>query len=499
MASANTTWPAIADLASQVQSGKTSAVSLVEKSLTIIAEQADFQAIIATTAERARARAQEIDKLIADGSQVGRLAGVPFIAKDNFLVFGADTTAASNILKGFEAPYQSTAIERLEAEGAICVAKANLDAFAHGSSTENSDFFTTKNPHDKTRVPGGSSGGSAAAVVLGMAPFALGTDTGGSIRLPASFTGCVGYKPTYGLVSRSGVIAMASSTDTIGPLTRTVEDAAYVLDIMAGKDELDSTTIARDEAGYTLDVSEKLTSLQGKKIGIIKEYMGEGIDSGVKAVIEKSIESLKNAGAEIVEVSLPSLEYSLGVYYIVVPAEISSNLSRYDGQRFGYSAPDATNLDTSYTQSRTQGFGAEAKRRIMMGAYVLSSGYYDAYYNQAQTVRTKIINEFADTFTKVDFLIGPTAPTTAFKIGQNSDDPLQMYLADVMTVGPSLVGIPSLVIPAGSANGLPVGLQIMAPQKADRILLSVGAAAQALLTKQAQDGTSPLSKETQWN
>lgn len=475
-------WQPIKELVAEVQSGTTKAVDLVEQALKTIEENNEYQAIIATTAARARARATEIDKLIADGAQVGRLAGVPFIAKDNFLAFGADTTAASNILKGFDAPYQSTAIERLEAEGAICVAKANLDAFAHGSSTENSDFFTTKNPVDKTRVPGGSSGGSATAVVLDMAPFALGTDTGGSIRLPASFTGCVGYKPTYGLVSRSGVIAMASSTDTIGPLTRTVEDAAYVIDIMAGKDELDSTTIDRDEAGYAITTPE---TIKGKKIGVVKEYMGEGLDPAVKKQIESSLEQLRVAGAEIVEVSLPSLEYSLGVYYIVVPAEISSNLSRYDGQRFGFSEGSAKDLDESYTQSRTIGFGAEAKRRIMTGAYVLSSGYYDAYYNKAQTVRTKLINEFNEVFKQVDFLAGPTAPTTAFKIGENASDPLQMYLADVMTVGPSLVGIPSLVIPAGKVEGLPVGLQLMAPQKADRILLSIGAAAQQILAKES--------------
>jgi aspartyl-tRNA(Asn)/glutamyl-tRNA(Gln) amidotransferase subunit A len=467
-------WPAIKDLAAEVQSGKTKAVDLVEQALKTIEVNKDYQAIIATTAERARARAKEIDAQIAGGSKLGRLAGVPFIAKDNFLVFGADTTAASNILKGFEAPYQSTAIERLEAEGAICVAKANLDAFAHGSSTENSDFFTTKNPHDKSRVPGGSSGGSAAAVFLDMAPFALGTDTGGSIRQPASFTGVVGYKPTYGLVSRSGVIAMASSTDTIGPLTKTVEDAAYVLGVMAGRDELDSTTIEADAQGYEVTPG----SLKGKKVGVIQEYMGDGLDEGVKKQIQAAIDQLKAAGVEVVGVSLPSLPYALGVYYIVVPAEISSNLSRYDGQRFGFSDTEAKDLEASYTGSRTKGFGAEAKRRIMTGAYVLSSGYYDAYYNKAQTVRTKLINEFNDVFKKVDLLVGPTAPTTAFKIGENTDDPLHMYLADIMTVGASLVGIPALVIPAGKVAGLPVGLQLMATQKADRMLLEFGASAQ---------------------
>jgi len=470
-------WDPIATIAADVQSGTRKAAELVEQSLKAITDKQSFNAIIATTEERARERAADIDARVAKGKQIGRLAGVPFIAKDNFLVFGAETTAASNILKGFNAPYQSTAIERLEAEGAICVAKANLDAFAHGSSTENSDFFTTKNPHDETRVPGGSSGGSAAAVVLDLAPFALGTDTGGSIRLPASFTGCVGYKPTYGLVSRSGVVAMASSTDVIGPLTKTVEDAALVLDVMAGKDELDSTTIDRNEHGY-LDARIKVNQT---RIGVIKEYMGEGVDPAVKAQIEQAIDKLKTAGAEIVEVSLPSLPLALAVYYIVCPAEVSSNLSRYDGQRFGFSAPEAKDLTDSYTKSRETGFGKEAKRRIMIGTYVLSSGYYDAYYKQAQTVRTKLITEFEKAFEQVDFLVGPTAPEIAFKIGENTEDPLKMYLTDIMTVAVNLAGVPAISIPAGTVNNMPVGLQIIAPQRADRALLAVSAATEAIL------------------
>lgn len=466
-------WAPIAEIAAKVQTSELKAADLVEQALSAIAEKEEYKAIIAATPERARARAQEIDK----ASSRGRLAGVPFIAKDNFLVFGAETTAASNILRGFTAPYQSTAIERLEAEGAICVAKANLDAFAHGSSTENSDFFTTLNPHDKTRVPGGSSGGSAASVVLGLAPFALGSDTGGSIRLPASFTGSVGYKPTYGLVSRSGVVAMASSTDVIGPLARTVEDAALVLDVMAGKDELDSTTIERNEQGYAVTAGE----LKGKKIGIIKEYMGDGMQSGVRSQIESAIEKLKAAGAHIHEVSLPSLPLALAVYYIICPAEVSSNLSRYDGQRYGYTYPDAKDLDESYTKTREKGFGKEAKRRIMIGTYVLSSGYYDAYYKKAQVVRTKIIAEFEDAFKNVDFLVGPTAPMRAFKIGENADDPLQMYLTDIMTVAANLSGVAAISIPCGMSEGLPVGLQLMAPQRADRALLEVAMAAEGAL------------------
>jgi aspartyl-tRNA(Asn)/glutamyl-tRNA(Gln) amidotransferase subunit A len=466
-------WEPISAIAGKVQCGELKAVDLVERSLAAIAEQEAFKAIIATTAERARERARAIDA----GDNKGRLAGVPFIAKDNFLVLGADTTAASNILKGFDAPYQSTVINRLEAEGAICVAKANLDAFAHGGSTENSDFFTTLNPHDKTRVPGGSSGGSAAAVALELAPFALGTDTGGSTRQPASFTGVVGYKPTYGLTSRSGIVAMGSSLDTVGAFARTVEDVELVFDVLAGRDELDSTTIERDERGYVVPAA----NLKGKKIGVIKEYMGEGLTPEVRESIEKSVVALKMAGAEIAEVSLPSLPLALAVYYILCPAEVSSNLSRYDGQRYGYSDPDAKNINDSYTKTREFGFGKEAKRRIMIGTYVLSSGYYDAYYKKAQTVRTKLINEFAEAFNRVDFLVGPVSPTVAFKIGENADNPLAMYLADVMTVAINLAGVPGISVPCGDCNGLPVGLQIIAQQRADRELLAMAAAAERVL------------------
>lgn len=470
-------WESITDIAQAVNDGKTSAVSLVERALQTIDAKAEYNAVISKTTKRAIARAKQIDADVAAGKHVGRLAGVPFIAKDNFLAFGADTTAASNILRGFDAPYQSTAIEKLESEGAICVAKANMDAFGHGTTTENSDFFTTLNPYDKTRVPGGSSGGSAAAVMLDMVPFATGTDTGGSLRMPAHLTGAVGYKPTYGLVSRSGVVAMASSTDTIGALTRSVDDLALVMDVMAGQDPLDSTTIERDPLGYA-DIKG---TLKGKKVGVIKEYFTDGLQAGVKAQIETAIEKITQAGAIVEEVSLPSLPLSLAVYYIVVPAEISSNLSRYDGQRFGYSDPSAASLDESYTKSRSKGFGKEAKRRIMIGTYVLTSGYYDAYYTKAQTVRTKLVNEFSDVFASYDFLVGPTAPATAYKIGEKATDPLAMYLEDAMTVGASLVGIPSIVIPAGKVDGLPVGLQIMAAQRKDRDLLAFAQAAEESL------------------
>ena len=470
-------WPALADIAAKVNAGELKAADLVERALKTIGEKKEFNAIIATVDKRARQRAAAIDARVQEGKNAGRLAGVPFIAKDNYLVFGAETTAASNILKGFEAPYQSTVIEKLEAEGAICVAKANLDAFAHGASTENSDFFTTLNPHDKTRVPGGSSGGSAAGVVLDMVPFALGTDTGGSTRQPASLVGIVGYKPTYGLMSRSGIVAMGSSLDTVGTFARDVTDASLVIDVMAGKDELDSTTIDRDQAGYLVDP----TSLKGKKIGVIKEYMGEGLSDDVRVPVEKTIALLKDAGADVSEVSLPSISLALAAYYIICPAEVSSNLGRYDGQRYGYSYPDANNLDESYTKSRGIGFGKEAKRRIMIGTYVLSSGYYDAYYKRAQTVRTKLINEAAEAFKQVDILVGPVAPTTAFKIGENASNPLAMYLADVMTVAINLVGVPAVSIPCGMSNGLPVGFQIIADQRHDRDLLAYAKAIEELI------------------
>lgn len=463
------TWPSLAKISDDVQSGKTKAVDLVKESLERIEGRSEFQSVIAITKERALERANDIDAMVASGEHVGRLAGVPFIAKDNFLTFGSMTTAASNILKGFEAPYQATAIEKLEAEGAICVAKANLDAFAHGASTENSDFFTTKNPHDPDRVPGGSSGGSGAAIALNLAPFALGTDTGGSIRLPASFCGVVGYKPSYGLVSRSGVVAMASSTDVIGPITQTVEDASLVLDVIAGQDPLDGTTIERQQSYIESQNSDKKI-----KIGVVKEYMSEGVNADVKKLITESVRSLESSDVEVVDISVPSLPLALAAYYIVVPAEVSSNLGRYDGQRFGHSVSSSAveNLDDSYESAREQGFGSEAKRRIMTGTYVLSSGYYDAYYKKAQTVRTKIINEFAEAFKQVDFLAGPVSPSTAFKIGELAD-PLSLYLLDIMTVAASMAGLPAISVPCGEVQSLPVGLQLIAPYKKDAELLGL--------------------------
>jgi len=326
-------------------------------------------------------------------------------------------------------------------------------------------------------VPGGSSGGSAAAVILDMVPFATGTDTGSSIRLPAAFCGAVGIKPTYGLVSRSGVVAMGSSLDVIGPLARTVDDAALVLDVMAGRDELDSTTIERDTEPYT-DLSLKL---KGVKIGILKEYMDDNVAPDVKTTINQAVKRLEAAGAKIIEVSVPSIPLSLAVYYILCLAEISSNLSRYDGQRYGYSYKEATDLEQSYKGSRGRGFGKEAKRRIMIGTYVLSSGYYDAYYKRAQTVRTKLIKEFEDAFCKVDFMLGAVSPTGPFKIGEKAGNPLQMYLADLFMVGANLVGIPAVSLPAGKNGALPVGMQLMAPQRTDRKLLALAKRAEEVL------------------
>jgi aspartyl-tRNA(Asn)/glutamyl-tRNA(Gln) amidotransferase subunit A len=463
-------WDSIEKLRDSVLSGKTSARALVEESLKRIDELSGYDSLIAKCEGRAMKRADEIDTKIKKSDFRGKLAGVPFIAKDNLLVFGAKTTAASNMLKNFDAPYQATAIELLENEGAICVAKANLDAFAHGSSTENSDFMVTKNPHDKKLVPGGSSGGSATVVVLGLVPFALGTDTGGSIRQPASFCGAVGLKPSYGVVSRNGAVAMASSTDVIGPLTTRVQDAALVLDCMAGKDAQDSTTIERDPKSYT-DFDSYGT--KKPKIGYIKECDSEGLSKEVKESIDKTIKIMRDNNVEVSEVSLPSLPLALACYYILCPAEVTSNLARYDGIRYGYSHDDYRDLNDWYAKSRTHGFGKEAKRRIMIGNYVLSSGYYDAYYKKAQKLRTKIIEEFIKAFEEFDFLISPTAPTTAFEIGKNSSSPLEMYLQDVMTVSASLAGIPAISIPAiVDEDGLPIGLQIMAPHTQDRKLLS---------------------------
>jgi len=420
-----------------------------------------FHALLSLTESRALERADAVDR----GEITGLLAGVPFIAKDNFLTLGGTTTAASKFLENFEAPLQATAIEKLEAEGAICIGKANLDAFAHGGSTENSAFGPTKNAVNQEHVAGGSSGGSAVVVALDIVPFALGTDTGGSIRQPASFNGVVGIKPTYGTVSRYGVVAMASSTDTVGVLTTTTDDAALVMNIMSGPDTKDMTTLSNFFAP---------TILEGKKkIGVIAEAMTDDVDADVRRVTNEYIETLRAAGHEVEEVSLSLLKYALAIYYIVVPAEISSNLGRYDGIRYGQRA-DASRLSDLYGSSRDQGFMTENKRRIMIGSYVLSSGYFDAYYLQAQKVRTLLIDEFNELFKTFDVLIAPVAPTAAFKIGENAEDPIKMYLADVMTVPASLAGLPAMSVPAGTSDqGLPIGVQLIGKRRDDALLLAL--------------------------
>lgn len=414
-----------------------------------------------------RDRALERANQVAAGKLTGRLAGVPFAIKDNFLHADGPTTAASNLLKNFAAPLQAEAVERLEAEGAICIGTVNLDAFAHGGSTENSAFGVTKNAVDDTRVAGGSSGGSAVAVALDIVPFTLGTDTGGSIRQPASFNGVVGVKPTYGAVSRYGVVAMASGTDTIGVLSASIDDAETVMDIMAGRDSKDMTTLP----DFFMPQAQPTGA---KKLAVIKEFMADGVDDGVKQVVQQAVEAYRQAGYTVDEVSLPMLQYALAMYYVIVPAEISSNLARYDGVRYGVRADDAMTLDDVYKKSRAAGFMAENKRRILIGSYVLSSGYFDAYYQKAQKARTLLIQEFEHVLAEYDALIGPVAPTPAFEIGSKASDPLTMYLEDIMTVPASLAGLPAISVPVGKANGLPVGVQLIGAQKSDANLLALG-------------------------
>jgi aspartyl-tRNA(Asn)/glutamyl-tRNA(Gln) amidotransferase subunit A len=440
----------------------TSARANVEAAIAKAHEHESFNAILSLTEKRALERADLVDQ----GKITGRLAGVPFIAKDNFLTLDSTTSAASKMLEHFDAPIQATAIEKLEAEGAICIGKANLDAFAHGGSTENSAFGPTKNAHNTEHVAGGSSGGSAVVVALGIVPFALGTDTGGSIRQPASFNGVVGIKPTYGMVSRFGVISMASSTDTIGVLAGSTEDAGEVMDIISGQDTRDMTTLPDFYTPQSVDGQ--------LKVGVVKEAMTDDVDAEVRALVQKYCDDLRAAGHIVEEVSLPILKYVLGIYYVVVPAEISSNLGRYDGIRYGKRSSDATTLSEVYGKSRDAGFVAENKRRIMIGSYVLSSGYFDAYYLQAQKARTVLINEFNELFSGFDALVMPVAPTPAFKLGENTADPVKMYLADVMTVPASLAGMPAISVPAGeSASGLPIGVQLIGPRQSDAKILAL--------------------------
>jgi aspartyl-tRNA(Asn)/glutamyl-tRNA(Gln) amidotransferase subunit A len=451
----------------QMKQGATSARREVEAALERVKNNKQYHALLSLTAERALQQADAIDDRIKQGGDVGILAGVTFVAKDNFLAFGAPTTAASKMLQNFKAPLQATAIEKLERAGAICIGKANLDAFAHGSSTENSAFGPTKNAVDPARVPGGSSGGSAVAVALDIAPFALGTDTGGSIRQPASFNGVLGVKPTYGTVSRYGVVAMASSTDTIGCFTKNAADAELIISVMAGRDPKDMTTLP----DFFMPIEAPKS---GQKIGLIKEFMSEDVDPEVYARVDEYAEKLRSGGHTVEEVSLPVLKYALAMYYVIVPAEVSSNLSRYDGIRYGHQAEGAKTLAELYGRTRDEGFMPENKRRIMIGSYVLSSGYFDAYYLQAQKARTLLINAFNDIFQNYDMLIGPVTPTPAFSLGENTKDPIKMYLSDIMSVPASLAGLPALSVPTGvSSSGLPIGVQLIGRQKSDAALLAL--------------------------
>ncbi|HYE25834.1 MAG TPA: Asp-tRNA(Asn)/Glu-tRNA(Gln) amidotransferase subunit GatA [Clostridia bacterium] len=443
-----------------VQRRQTTATALAEAFYAKIeAEDPGIGAYLTLSKERALAQADRIDRTVDRGGDLPALGGVPFGIKDVFMTAGTRTTAGSKVLENFVAPYDCTAVARLEAAGAVVLGKLNCDEFAMGSSNENSAYRPVCNPRDRSRVPGGSSGGSAAAVAAGTAVATLGSDTGGSIRQPAAFCGVVGLMPTYGRVSRYGLIAFASSLDHVGPLTKTVKDAAIVLQQIAGRDLKDSTSADVPVGDY---VSEIGREVKGLRIGIPAEYFGEGLDPEVRAAVEKSVENLRAAGCEVVPVSLPHTKYAIPTYYIVATAEASSNLARFDGVRYGYRSAEAATLSEMYRRSRDEGFGPEVKRRILLGTYALSAGYYDAYYLKAQRVRTLLARDFEEAFTKVDAIVTPTTPTPAFKLGEKTSDPLAMYLNDIFTVTADLVGIPGISVPCGyTKTGLPVGLQIL--------------------------------------
>jgi aspartyl-tRNA(Asn)/glutamyl-tRNA(Gln) amidotransferase subunit A len=431
------------------------------------------KAFLRFTPELWEKQAEEADERIKNGA-TGPLVGIPMAVKDVLCVRGVETTAGSQILRGFRPPYTGTAVSRLFEAGAVMLGVTNCDEFAMGSSTENSGYHPTHNPWDLDRVPGGSSGGSAAAVAAGEAMVALGTDTGGSIRQPAALCGVVGMKPTYGRVSRYGLIAFASSLDQIGPFARCVDDAAITLALMAGHDALDATS--SDRAGRDV-LNNYGDGVKGMRLGVPREYSDvQGIEPGVKAAVDGAITALRNAGAEIVDVSLPHTDYGLAAYYIIAPAECSSNLARFDGVRYGISTEDAENITEAYQRTRRKGFGTEVRRRVMLGTYALSSGYYDAYYLKAQKVRTLIKRDFDEAFRKCDAIVSATSPTVAFPIGSKTEDPLSMYLCDVLTLGGNLAGLPGISLPCGMSQGLPVGLQVLAPQWGENVALRVARA-----------------------
>jgi aspartyl-tRNA(Asn)/glutamyl-tRNA(Gln) amidotransferase subunit A len=469
-----------AAIARAVRAGEVSAVAVVDAHLAVIdAHETDIHAFNAVLHDEARAAAAEIDRRVAAGEDPGPLAGVPIALKDNLCTRGIATTCSSRILDGWKPPYDATVVQRLAAAGAVAVGKTNLDEFAMGSSTENSAFGPTRNPRDTSRVPGGSSGGSAAAVAAGFAPVSLGSDTGGSIRQPASLCGVVGVKPTYGSVSRYGLVAFASSLDQIGPFSATVEDSALVLDAIAGHDPRDSTSIPEPVAPIAPTLGD---GVQGLRIGIISELMGEGIDTEVAARVQAAAEALEAAGAKVGEATVPATTYGLSAYYLIAPAEASSNLARYDGVRYGLRV-DADVTAEMMAATRTAGFGAEVKRRIMLGTYALSAGYYDAYYGKALKVRTLIARDFDAAYEQFDLLLSPTAPSTAFRLGEKTSDPLTMYLNDVCTIPTNLAGHPAMSVPFGLGGeddgGLPIGVQILAPASGEPTMFRAAAVLEA--------------------
>ena len=427
------------------------------------------KAYVTVSAEAAMERAEQADVRLASGD-AGPLAGVPMQVKDVMCTRGIRTTCSSRMLESFVPTYDATAVERLYSEGAVILGKGNMDEFAMGSSTENSAFYPSHNPWDLERVPGGSSGGGAAAVAAGETVYALGSDTGGSIRQPASFCGVVGLKPTYGLVSRYGLIAYASSLDQIGPITRSVADCALVLGAIAGHDPRDSTSVPQQTHDYAAALGG---GIGGLRIGVPKEYFAEGMDQGVGAALDTAISKLQDLGATLEEASLPSTSYALACYYIIAPSECSANLARYDGVKYGYSYQDTDGMWEAMEKTRQYGFGAEVKRRIMLGTYALSAGYYDAYYLKAQRVRTVIRGEFEEAFRRFDALVTATAPTVAFRLGEKTQDPVQMYLSDIYTVPANVAGLPAISVPCGMANGLPVGMQLIGPPMSEETLLRI--------------------------
>ena len=433
-------------------------------------KEKDVEAFVTTLKDEALEKAKDVQAKIEAGEISGDFAGIPIGIKDNMCTKGVKTTCSSKMLENFVAPYDATVVEKLDAENIIDLGKLNMDEFAMGGSTEYSYFKKTKNPWNLNKVPGGSSGGSAAAVAANLVPWALGSDTGGSIRQPSSFCGVVGLKPTYGLVSRYGLVAFASSLDQIGPITKDVYDSAMLLNLIAGHDEKDTTSEDMPKKDYTKALKN---DVKGLKIGVPKEFFGEGINVEVKASLENAIQEYKNMGAEIEEFSLDIAQYSLATYYIIACAEASSNLGRFDGIRYGYRTPEFNNLKELYKKSRSEGFGDEVKRRIILGTYVLSSGYYDAYYKKAQQVRTLVMNEFNKAFEKYDVILTPTSPTVAFDIGSKSTNPLEMYLADICTVSVNIAGLPGISIPVGvDKEGMPIGMQLIGNRFQEETILN---------------------------